>query len=54
MGLQKKIIVDYVNKIEYIHSCDLLYVDFENKMLRLELTLKRILLHCNSIHCCSF
>ena len=43
MGLQKKIIVDYVNKIEYIHSCDLLYVDFENKMLRLELTLKRIL-----------
>ena len=43
MGIQKKVIVDYVNKIEYIHSCDLLYVDFENKMLRLELTLKRIL-----------
>ena len=43
LGIQKKMIVDHINGIEKVHTCDLLFMDFENKILRLEMYLDRIL-----------
>ena len=42
-GLKNNLLVDHVNSIEKIHSCDLLFLNFENRVLKLEMYLERVL-----------
>ena len=43
MAVQRKIVVDYINGLEVIHSCELENLNFEDKILRLEIFLDRLI-----------
>ena len=43
MAVQRKIVVDYINGLEVVHSCELENLNFEDKILRLEIFLDRLI-----------
>ena len=42
MGLHRDLITNQLNKLSFVHSCDVLYLNFDLEMIKLESTLNRI------------